>query len=58
MDVRHTGVTDGNVVVARRYSPASRSDASVGSLPDSMPFSRRAGVSPSMTARTSFLASA
>src|SRR5918992_5578135 len=58
MEVRQTGVTDGKVVVARAYAPVSRRNASVGRRPAAMPRSRRAGVSPSMTARTSFLRNA
>src|SRR5580765_8754566 len=52
IDVRHTGVSDGNVVTARRYVPASASRASVGAERSSTALSNTDGVRPSMTMRT------
>src|SRR5262245_21268178 len=54
-----TGVTDGNVdTQSRTYVPRSHSAASAGARPSSMTLSSAAGLSESMTARTSFLATA
>src|SRR3954453_4401253 len=52
MDVRHTGVSDGNVVTARRYEPASASAESVGAERSPTAFSKVDGVRPSMMMRT------
>src|SRR5919108_103440 len=52
IEVRHTGVTEGNVVVPRRYVPASWRCSSAGRRRSSNPRSSIAGVRPSMTART------
>src|SRR5580765_2792721 len=51
IDVRHTGVSDGNVVTARRYSPASARAESVGVERSPTAFSNVDGVRPSMTIR-------
>src|SRR4051812_28454640 len=51
MDVRHTGVSDGKVVTARRYCPASASRDSVGAERSPTALSNSDGVSPSMTIR-------
>ena len=56
IDERQTGVSDGNVVTARRYSPCSIRNASAGTSRLSTASSSIAGVRPSMTIRTSFLA--
>src|SRR5580765_5286531 len=55
IDVRHTGVNDGNVVTARRYVPASASRDNVGAERSSTALSNIAGVRPSMTIRTARL---
>src|SRR5262245_24807488 len=52
IDVRQTGVSDGNAVTARRYSPASASSDSVGAERSPTALSNIDGVSPSMTMRT------
>ena len=57
IDVRQTGVTDGNTLVPRPVQPASARAPRAGSLPSSRPRSRASGVSPSMTTRTSFFRS-
>src|SRR5439155_2172841 len=51
MDVRHTGVREGNVVTPRRYSPASASSDSVGAERWPTAFSNIDGVRPSITIR-------
>src|SRR5580765_4785741 len=51
IDVRHTGVSDGKVVTARRYSPAPASAESVGVERSPTAFSKVDGVRPSMTMR-------
>src|SRR5215208_4534938 len=55
IDVRHTGVSDGNVVTARRYSPASASRESVGAERSPTALSNSDGVKPSMTIRIALL---
>src|SRR6266536_6047283 len=55
IDVRQTGVSDGNVVTARRYSPASASRASVGAERSPTALSNIDGVRPSMMIRTVLL---
>ena len=52
IDVRQTGVNDGNAVTARRYSPASASSDSVGAERSPTAVSNIDGVNPSMTLRT------
>ena len=54
IDERQTGVRDGNVVTARRYSPRLIRKRSAGTSSVSTARSSMAGVSPSMTIRTSF----
>src|SRR5437762_1212543 len=51
IDVRHTGVSDGKVVTARRYSPTSASAESVGADRSPTAFSKTDGVRPSITIR-------
>src|SRR5262245_50318086 len=51
IDVRQTGVSEGNVVTERRYRPASARSASVGAERSSTACSNIEGVSPSMTIR-------
>src|SRR5919198_1625675 len=51
MDVRQTGVSDGNAVTARRYVPASASCESVGAERSPTAFSKTDGVRPSMRIR-------
>src|SRR6266545_7057636 len=51
IDVRQTGVSDGNVVVARRYSPASARKVSVGTSRSPTAASNIDGVRPSITIR-------
>jgi hypothetical protein len=48
MELRHTGVSDGNVDAARRYSPCGACNRSAG---DSAATNTE-GVRPSMTTRT------
>src|SRR5881296_2985221 len=55
IELRHTGVSDGNVETACPYSPAAISWPSAGAAPRSIAASRTAGDSPSMTIRTSFV---
>src|SRR6266540_3312685 len=50
---RHTGVSEGNVVSALRYSPCSARKRSAGMSCRSTAASKTAGVRPSMTIRTS-----
>src|SRR3954469_13642560 len=52
IDVRQTGVSEGNVVTARRYEPASASAESVGAERSPTASSKVDGVRPSMTMRT------
>jgi hypothetical protein len=54
IDERQTGVREGNVVTARRYSPRLIRNRSAGTSSSSTARSSMAGVSPSMTIRTSF----
>ena len=56
IDDRQTGVSDGNTVAARRYSPARASSASAGAVRRSTASSYIAGVSPSMTIRSALVA--
>src|SRR6266545_3321191 len=51
IDVRHTGVREGNVVTPRRYSPAAASAESVGAERSPTAFSNVDGVNPSITMR-------
>src|SRR6266536_2011447 len=51
-EVKQTGVSDGKVVTARRYSPASASRESVGAERSPTALSNIDGVRPSMTMRT------
>src|SRR5215211_6623493 len=53
-DVRQTGVSDGKVVTARRYSPASASAVSVGALRSPTASSKVDAVRPSTTTRIAF----
>ena len=55
IEERHTGVSDGNVVVARASVPCSASAVRVGSAAVPSEPSSIDGVSPSITTRTSFL---
>ena len=55
-DERQTGVSDGNTVAARRYSPRSCSSASAGAVRRSTASSYIAGVSPSMTISSALVA--
>ena len=57
IDERQTGVSDGNVVTARRYSPLAIRKRSAGTSSLSTACSSMAGVRPSMTIRTSFFVS-
>src|SRR4051812_36711721 len=54
-DVRQTGVSEGKVVTARRYEPASASADSVGAERSPTAFSKVDGVRPSMTIRIALL---
>src|SRR4051812_18481851 len=54
-DVRQTGVSEGKVVTARRYEPASASAESVGAERSPTAFSKVDGVRPSMTIRIALL---
>ena len=56
IEERQTGVSDGKTDVARRYEPCAASSASAGARPLSTARSNAAGVIPSTTIRTSFLA--
>src|SRR6188508_2712786 len=55
-DERQTGVSDGNTVAARRYSPRSCNSASAGAVLRSTASSYIAGVSPSMTISSALVA--
>src|SRR5213593_1391259 len=55
IDVKQTGVSDGNVVTARRYWPASASCESVGADRSPIAFSNIDGVRPSITMRIALL---
>src|SRR5215211_6575098 len=55
IDVRQTGVSEGNVVTARRYEPAPASAESVGAERSPTAFSKVDGVRPSMTIRIALL---
>src|SRR3954452_16283990 len=55
IDVRQTGVSEGKVVTARRYEPASASAESVGADRSPTAFSNVDGVRPSMTIRIALL---
>src|ERR671911_2763734 len=55
-DERQTGVSEGNTVDARRYSPRSCNSASAGAVRRSAASSYIAGVNPSMTIRSALVA--
>src|SRR4051794_2763789 len=55
IDVRQTGVSEGKVVTARRYEPASASAESVGAERSPTAFSKVDGVRPSMMIRIALL---
>src|SRR5712691_1556154 len=54
IDERHTGVSEGNVEIAREYDPCSARNESAGARPSPTAASNTDGVSPSMTMRMSF----
>lgn len=54
IEVRQTGVSEGKTLVPRMSVPDSTRKRRAGSRPFARPRSSAAGVSPSMTARTSF----
>src|SRR3954466_2271814 len=55
IEERQTGVSDGNVETARRYSPCEARNASAGALPLETASSKTSGVRPSMMTRMAFL---
>src|SRR5712691_3528225 len=55
IDERHTGVSEGNVEIAREYDPCSARNESAGARPSPTAASNIDGVRPSMTIRINFL---